>query len=72
VFLLNKAIVATRSHQPALMDEAFDALADQLPEEAPDFFREGMGQMDALDYPAEVRAVMERWYEQWCSKRVLH
>jgi hypothetical protein len=72
VFLLNKAIVATRSHEPELMEEAFDSLADQLPDDAPGFFREGMEQMDAPDYPHEVRAVMERWYEQWCGPRVLH
>jgi len=72
VFLLNKAIVATRSHQPVLMDEAFDALTDQIPEDAMEFFREGMEQMDALDYPPEVRSVMERWHEQWCGRRVLH
>lgn len=72
VFLFNLAIVATRSHQPVLMDEAFDALSEQLPEDAPEFFREGMEQMDALDYPAQVRAVIQRWYEQWCGQRVLH
>jgi len=72
VFLLNKAIVATRSHQPVLMEEAFDALSEQLPEDAAEFFREGMEQMNALDYPPEVRHVMERWYVQWCGQRVLH
>jgi hypothetical protein len=72
VFLLNRAIVATRSHRPDLMNEAFDALAEQLPDAAPDFFREGMEQMDALNYPPEVRSVMEDWYQRWCSQRVLH
>jgi hypothetical protein len=72
VFLLNKAIVATRSYRPDLMEEAFDALADQLPEEATDFFREGMEQMDTLDYPTEVRTVMEKWYQRWCGRRTLH
>jgi hypothetical protein len=72
VFLFNKAIVATRSHQPALMEEAFDALVDQLPEEAPEFFREGMEQMDALDYPPEVRSVMEQWFQRCCGQRILH
>jgi hypothetical protein len=72
VYLLNRAIVATRSHQPALMEEAFELIADQLPEDAPDFFREGMEQMDALDYPAQVRATMQRYYDQWCRRRTLH
>lgn len=72
VFLINRAIVATRSHQPALMKEAFEALTEYLPQEAPEFFREGMEQMEALNYPMPVRAVMEAWYAQWCERRLLH
>jgi hypothetical protein len=72
VLLLNRAIVATRSHRTELMEEAFEALADHLPDEAPDFFREGMEQMDALGYPTRVRVVMQRYYDQWCGQRVLH
>jgi len=72
VLLLNRAIVATRSHQPALMRDAFQCLADNLPEAAAAFFREGMEQMEALNYPHHVRAVMRRYYEQWCGPRVLH
>ena len=72
VLLLNRAIVATRSHQPSLMEEAFSAVVEQLPEEAPDFFREGMGQMEALDYPAQVREVMQRYFEIWCVGQKLH
>ena len=62
ILLLNRAIVATRSHRPALMAAAFDAVVEHLPEEAARFFEEGMAQMDALDYPPHVRAVMERYY----------
>ncbi len=72
VLLLNRGIVATRSHRPALMEEAFDAIAEQLPEQAPLFFREGMGQMEALDYPPHVREVMQRYYDRWCSGQRLH
>jgi hypothetical protein len=72
VFLLNRAIVATRSHQPTLMEEAFDLIAEHLPHEAPDFFREGMEQMDALEYPSHVREVVERYYDHWCRQRILH
>ena len=64
ILLLNRAIVATRSHRPALMATAFDAVVEHLPEEAARFFEEGMAQMDALDYPPHVRAVMERYYLQ--------
>lgn len=72
VLLLNRAIVATRSHQTSLMEDAFDAIADQLPDDAPQFFREGMGQMQTLDYPERVRSVMARYYENWCAPQTLH
>jgi hypothetical protein len=70
--VINRAIVATRSHQPALMEAAFDGLIEHLPEEAPRFFNEGMGQMDALDSPDQVRAVMERYQQRFRDSRRLH
>jgi hypothetical protein len=69
---LNRGIVATRSHNPALMDAAFRVLTNNLPEEAPEFFREGMAQMNLLDYPAQVRKVMERYYQEWTRRQTLH
>ncbi|WP_296806229.1 hypothetical protein [Thiocapsa sp.] len=72
VLLINRGIVATRSQQPALMEEAFNAIGEQLPEHAPYFFREGMGQMEALNYPTHVREVMQRYFEKWCSGQRLH
>jgi hypothetical protein len=73
VLLLNRAIVATRSHRPALMNVAFDAVVEHLPQEAARFFEEGMAQMDALDYPPQVRAVMERYYlRQGPAPHTLH
>lgn len=72
VLLLNRAIVATRARQPELMEDAFQAIAEYLPQEAPDFFREGMSQIEALDYPPRVRAVMERYFTAWCTNQRLH
>lgn len=72
VLLLNRAIVATRSHRPNLMVEAFQAVCEHLPEDAASFFREGMGQMEALNYPPPVRDVMERYYHLWCAGQRLH
>jgi hypothetical protein len=72
VLVINRAIVATRSQQPMLMKAAFDALIEHLPEEAPRFFNEGMGQMDALDYPDQVRAVIERYQQRFRNSRRLH
>ncbi len=69
---LNRAIVATRTHQPALMEQAFDTFVKALPEEAPRFFSEGMAQMDLLNYPPHVRTVMDKYYQQWSVEHSLH
>ncbi len=72
ILLLNRAIVATRTHQPDLMEEAFGALVEHLPEDAAGFFSQGMEQMDLLNYPPHVRAVMDRYYRKWSVHRSLH
>lgn len=72
ILLLNRSIIATRSHQPALMEEAFQTLVELLPEDAPNFFSEGMEQMEALDYPDPVREVMEKYFKIWCTPKRLH
>jgi hypothetical protein len=54
------------------MEQAFESLIEHLPEDAPSFFREGMEQMNALDYPEQVRAVMARYYQRWCVPERLH
>jgi hypothetical protein len=72
VLLLNRGIVATRSHDPARMAEAFDFLIRQLPEDAAAFFAAGMQQMEALDYPDPVRRVMEKYHRRWTINRTLH
>jgi hypothetical protein len=69
---LNRAIVATRTHQPALMEQAFKEFVETLPEEAPQFFTEGMAQMDLLNYPPHVRTVMDKYYQQWGAEHALH
>jgi hypothetical protein len=72
ILLLNRGIVATRSHDPATMEEAFTLLIRHLPEDAAQFFTAGMQQMDALNYPAHVRQVMEKYHRQWTITRTLH
>ncbi len=69
---LNYGIVATRSHQPRLIEQAYDALINNLPQDARQFFKEGLQQMDAIDYPQEVREVVERYNNMWGSDGVLH
>ena len=72
VLLLNRGIVATRSHNTRAMEEAFAVLTRHLPEVAARFFTEGMQQMDALNYPPHVREVMEKYHRQWTLSRSLH
>jgi hypothetical protein len=72
VLNLNRAIVATRSHDPKAIEEAYSRLAELLPEEAPRFFAEGMEQMEALDYPPHVRSLVENYYHDWNRKHRLH
>ncbi|MEE9343877.1 MAG: hypothetical protein V3V12_09615 [Gammaproteobacteria bacterium] len=69
---LNRAIIATRTHQPAIMEEAFEAFIHNLPEEAPGFFTEGMKQMEQMTYPDPVRNVMESYYLKWANDKELH
>jgi hypothetical protein len=72
LLLMNQAIIATRSHQTQLIDEAYHQLVEALPEEAPRFFEEGMQQMELLGYPPVVRQVVEKYYNLWSLPRTLH
>ena len=63
ILQLNRAIVATRSYNIELMSRVFDDLIQGLPGDAKDFFREGMRQMQVVQYPARVRAVMTHYFE---------
>ena len=72
LLLLNRAIVATRSHNPELMEPAFDAIDEYLPQDAAGFFAEGMEQMAIIDYPAPVREVVRRYFLACASPRRLH
>ncbi|MFV2004700.1 MAG: hypothetical protein ACC650_05800 [Gammaproteobacteria bacterium] len=69
---LNYGIVATRSHRPELIEQAYDALVKNLPQDAREFFKEGLQQMDVVGYPDEVRAVVERYNKMWGSEDMLH
>ena len=72
VLNLNYGIVATRSHQPELIEHAYDALIENLPQDARQFFKEGKQQMDLIGYPEEVREVVERYNNMWGSESSLH
>lgn len=70
ILLLNRSIVATRSHNAEVIERVFDELVRYLPEEAGRFFSEGMQQMDALNYPPQVREVMQRYFDRFARQRM--
>ncbi|MGB5396464.1 MAG: hypothetical protein WBN96_04895 [Gammaproteobacteria bacterium] len=69
---LNYGIVATRSHDTDLMEQAYAALIKNLPQDARQFFREGMQQMDIIGYPEDVRAVVQKYDQLWGAQSTLH
>ena len=69
---LNYGIVATRSHDPEIIEQAYETLVKNLPHDAREFFKEGMQQMDIIGYPDEVREIVERYYKMWGSESALH
>ena len=68
---LNYGITATRTHNTVLMRKVFDELTSVLPQDAPNFFTQGMQEMKRLNYPRHVREVMQEYFEHW-SDRVMH
>jgi hypothetical protein len=69
---LNYGIVATRSFQPEIIEQAYETLIKNLPQDARQFFKEGMQQMDIIGYPDEVRLVVERYNKMWGAESRLH
>lgn len=72
LLLLDRAIIATRSHEAELIERAYDDLVQSLPEEAHLFFEKGMQQMELLNYPQVVRQLVEKYYKMWSPTRTLH
>lgn len=68
---INRGIIATRTHDPQIMEPVFDQLVHNIPDDASMFFEQGMQQMEELDYPPHVREIMNRYYTRFTT-RVLH
>jgi len=64
VLHINRGIVATRSNDPATMRRIFAELITALPMDAPNFFKEGMSEMVRLNYPEQVRNVMQEFFDK--------
>ena len=69
---LNYCIVATRSHDTNLIEKAYDVLVKNLPQDAREFFKEGLQQMEVIGYPESVREVLERYDRMWGAESTLH
>jgi hypothetical protein len=59
---INRGIVATRTNDVNIMKKVFDEMILYLPQDAASFFSEGMQEMEELDYPPNVRKVIEQYY----------
>ena len=59
---INRGIVATRTHNTGIMKKVFDEMILYLPHDASSFFSEAMQEMESLDYPPNVRRVIEEYY----------
>lgn len=69
---LNLGIVATRSRRPELMELAFARLVTHLPDDAAQFFHQGMQQLERTEYPEPVRRLMQDYFRRWGGKPALH
>jgi hypothetical protein len=72
ILLLNRAIIATRSFQPVLIDTAYMDIVTFLPQDASGFFSNAMEQMDLVGYPNHVKEIVETWFQRYSSKPTLH
>jgi hypothetical protein len=72
ILLLNRAIIATRSFQPILIESAYMDIVNYLPQDASGFFADAMEQMDQVGYPRQIRDIVETWFQRYSSKPTLH
>lgn len=72
VLVINRAIIAARTHDTELMKIAFDMLAESLPEEASRFFEEIVEQMHIVNYPDHVREVLQHYFLMHGTSHTLH
>lgn len=68
---INRGIIATRTHDPNVMEPVFTQLVHNVPEDAPMFFEKSLEQMDELEYPTQVKTLMCKFFQQ-CVSPVLH
>ncbi len=72
LLVFNYAIIATRTLDPERMEQGLSILVQYLPQEAEQFLKQGMGQMDIVGYPENIKAVMARFYLKYTTSKVMH
>jgi hypothetical protein len=72
ILLINRALIAARTHNTEMMKIAFDMLAESLPEEASSFFEEIVEQMHIVNYPDHVREVLQHYFLMHGTSHTLH
>ncbi|MDW3096130.1 MAG: hypothetical protein R8G33_10695 [Gammaproteobacteria bacterium] len=70
VIHLNKAITATRSHDTELIRRVFQDLVYSFPDDAADFFSEGMHEIDRLNYPEPVRQILQEYFNKYSRPKM--
>ena len=61
---INRSIAATRTHNRELMRKVFDELVETLPEDAMQFFKQAIHEVDRRNYPAAVRELFQEYFDR--------
>lgn len=72
ILVINQALIATRSHDLKLIENAFEMLVEALPAEAARFFEESVEQMHIINYPDTVKDMLQRYYLMHGTGRTIH
>ncbi len=70
VIHLNKAITATRAHDTELMRHVFQELVSAFPFDSAQFFSDGMKEINKADYPDDVRAVLQEYFNKYSRPKM--
>ncbi len=70
VIHLNRAITATRSHDTDLICHVFEQFVSAFPSDAANFFSEGMHEMERLNYPEDVREVLQKYFNKYSRPKM--
>ncbi len=67
---LNRAITATRSHDVTLIRNTYQQLVETFPHEVANFFAEGMHEIERLNYPTQVKDVLQEFFNKYSRPKM--